>query len=74
MTCGAVLLASAAALSAIGARPLLGLAGALAAAAATYGTFEHRLGRSVADRRTQIIEELPIVAEQIGMLLASACR
>ncbi|WP_420626477.1 type II secretion system F family protein [Candidatus Poriferisodalis sp.] len=69
--CGAVLIASVAALSAIGARPLLGFAGALAAAAATYGTFEHHLGRSVAHRRTQIIEELPVVAEQIGMLLAS---
>ena len=69
--CGAVLIASVAALSIIGARPLLGLAGALAAAAATYGTFEHHLGRTVADRHTQITEELPIVAEQIGMLLAS---
>lgn len=67
----AALAASGAALSAIGVRPLLALAAALGAAASTYGTLEHRLGKSIASRRAQIIEELPIVAEQIGMLLAS---
>ncbi len=59
------------ALGAIGVRPLLALAGTLGMAAAAYGMSEYRLGRSTALRRTQISEELPIVAEQIGMLLAS---
>ena len=65
------LAASGAALTAVGVRPLLALAGALAVAAALYGASEHGLEQSIASRRTQIIEELPIVAEQIGMLLAS---
>ena len=65
------LAASGAALGAIGTRPLLALAGALGVAAAVYGAAEHLLARSIAERRTQITEELPIVAEQIGMLLAS---
>lgn len=63
--------ASGAALSVVGARPLLALAGALGVAAAVYGACEHSLGRSISLRRTQIVEELPIVAEQVGMLLAS---
>jgi len=65
------LAASGTALAAIGARPLLGLAGALGVAAAVYGASEHLLGRSMASRQTQITEELPIVAEQTGMLLAT---
>jgi Flp pilus assembly protein TadB len=64
-------IASGAALGVVGVRPLLALAGALAMAAAVYGACEHVVGRSVELRRTQITEELPIVAEQIGMLLAS---
>ncbi len=65
------LAASGTALAAIGVRPLLGLAGALGVAAAVYGASEHLLGRSMASRQTQITEELPIVAEQTGMLLAT---
>ncbi|WP_419853322.1 type II secretion system F family protein [Candidatus Poriferisodalis sp.] len=65
------LAASGAAFGAIGVRPLLALAGALGVAAAVYGASEHFLGRSIASRRAQITEELPIIAEQIGMLLAS---
>lgn len=65
------LAASGTALGAMGVRPLLGLAGALGAAAAVYGASEHLLGRSMASRQTQITEELPIVAEHTGMLLAS---
>ena len=65
------LVASGTALGAMGVRPLLALAGALGVAAAVYGTSEYRLGRSTALRRTHVAEELPIVAEQIGMLLAS---
>ena len=65
------LAASGTALAAIGVRPLLGLAGALGVAAAVYGASEHLLGRSMASRQTQITEELPIVAEHTGMLLAS---
>ncbi len=65
------LAASGAALAGAGVRPLLALAGALGVAAAAYGAWEHILARSTALRRTQITEELPIVAEQIGMLLAS---
>ena len=58
-------------LSAAGIAMPLAIAGALAAAAAVYIAAEHRLGRSIALRRVQITDELPIVAEQIGMLLAS---
>ncbi len=65
------LVASGTALGVMGVRLLLALAGALGVAAAVYGTSEYRLGRSTALRRTQITEELPIMAEQIGMLLAS---
>lgn len=65
------LAASGTVLSATGVRPLLALAGAFAVAAAVYGACEHGLERTIASRRAQIIEELPIVAEQIGMLLAS---
>ena len=67
----AALAISGAGLAAFGARPLLALAGALAVAAAVWGTREHQLGRSIVSRRTQITDELPVVAEQIGMLLAS---
>lgn len=63
--------ASGTALGAIGVKPLLALAGALGVAVVVYGVSEHLLGKSTALRRTQITEELPIVAEQIGMLLAS---
>ena len=65
------LAASGVALSAAGMKPVLALAGALAVAAAVYGACEHWLERSTASRRAQIVDELPIVAEQIGMLLAS---
>ena len=61
----------AAALSLAGTRPLLGLGAALAAAGATCGALEHRLSAQGASRRAHITEELPIVAEHIGMLLAS---
>ncbi len=59
------------ALSTAGMKPVLALAGALVVAAAVYGGCEHWLERSIASRRARIVEELPIVAEQIGMLLAS---
>ena len=62
---------SGAALAVAGARPSFALVGALAVAAAVYGAYEHHLGRLIASRRTRITEELPVVAEQIGMLLAS---
>lgn len=52
-------------------RPALVLAGALAVAAVVFAALEQQLGRSIALRQTEINEELPIVAEQIGMLLAS---
>lgn len=65
------LVASGTALIAVGVRPLLALAGAFGVAAAIYGASEYRIARSTTLRRTQITEELPIVAEQIGMLLAS---
>lgn len=54
-----------------GTRPVLAVAGALAAAGATYGIFEHRLSMQGSSRRAHITEELPIVAEHISMLLAS---
>lgn len=59
------------ALSLAGAGPVLAMGGALAAAGATCGAFEHRLRAQGTSRRSHITEELPIVAEQIGMLLAS---
>lgn len=59
------------ALTAMGAAPAVVVAIAMGSAAATFGVFEHQLARAVRSRRMQIIEELPIVAEQIGMLLAS---
>ena len=62
---------SGAALGVAGLKPSLALAGALAVAAAVYAASEHQLGRSIALRHAEITEELPIVAEQIGMLLAS---
>ncbi len=62
---------SAATLSVLGARPLLAASGALVAAGAACGVFEQRLSALGASRRAHITEELPIVAEQIGMLLAS---
>ncbi|WP_419931801.1 type II secretion system F family protein [Candidatus Poriferisodalis sp.] len=65
------LAASGVALTAAGVKPVLALAGAFAVAAAVYGACAHGLERSIASRRAQIVEELPIVAEQIGMLLAS---
>ena len=65
------LVASGTALAIVGVRPPLALAGALAVAAGIFGGAEHGLARAMATRRTQIIEELPIVAEQVGMLLAS---
>ena len=55
----------------IGVSPLLALVAAVAVAAVTIGALEHRLTALGTSRRTQITEELPIVAEQIGMLLAS---
>ncbi|WP_419915516.1 type II secretion system F family protein [Candidatus Poriferisodalis sp.] len=67
----AALAASGAALAAVNVRPLLALAGAVGVAAAACGASEYRLRSSTALRRTRITEELPIVAEQIGMLLAS---
>lgn len=65
------LAAGAAALSLAGAGAVLALGGALAAAGATYGIFEQRLSAQGAAQRAHITEELPIVAEHIGMLLAS---
>lgn len=54
-----------------GARPVLAVGGALAAAGTAFGAFEHRLNAQGTARRAHITEELPIVAEHIGMLLAS---
>ena len=65
------LVAAGGVLSAAGIGLPLVFAGALAAAAAVYGATEHSLESQIAVRRTQITEELPIVAEQVGMLLAS---
>ena len=65
------LAACAAALSLAGASAALAAGGALAAAGATYGICEQRLSAQGAARRAHISEELPIVAEHIGMLLAS---
>ncbi len=72
LACAAgALAACATALSLGGASAALALGGSLAAAGATYGTFEQRLSAQGAARRADITEELPIVAEHIGMLLAS---
>lgn len=65
------LAACATALGLVGASAAFALGGALAAAGATYGICEQRLSAHGAARRSQITEELPIVAEHIGMLLAS---
>ncbi len=65
------LAACATALSLAGASAALALGGALAAGGAAYGICEQRLSAQVAARRALITEELPIVAEHIGMLLAS---
>ncbi|WP_419841354.1 type II secretion system F family protein [Candidatus Poriferisodalis sp.] len=67
----AALAASGVALSVVGVRPWLALTAAMFVAAVVFGSVEQLLGKSIAARRTQITEELPIVAEQIGMLLAS---
>lgn len=70
-TAAAGLAAAFAALFAGGARPMFAFAGACGIAAAAFGAFEQHLSSSMVLRRTQITEEMPIVAEQIGMLLAS---
>lgn len=66
-----VLAAGATALSVAGVGPVLAMGAALGAAAVTFGGFEQRLSAQGAARRARVTEELPIVAEHIGMLLAS---
>ena len=65
------LTACATGLGIVGASAALALGGALTAGGATYVIFEQRLNAQGAARRAHITEELPIVAEHIGMLLAS---